>query len=83
MRALPMAILVLGAVLAGAGLVRAAEPDDGSPKDDVVREQLEALDDLEHAETDEDADAAAERFDDANRRDLERRRQAIDRLIEK
>jgi len=49
----------------------------------VVREQLEALDDLEHAETDEDADAAADRFDDANRRDLERRRQAIDRLIEK
>jgi hypothetical protein len=83
MRALPTAILVLGLVLAGVRPGPAAEPADESPKDDLVRDQLEALDELEHAETDEDAAAAEERFDDASRRELEQRRKAIDELIEK
>ena len=83
MRGLLLAVLILGGVVAGPWPAPAAEPDDEPTSDEIVRDQLQALDDLQRAETDEDADAAAERFDDANRRDLERRRQAIDRLIEK
>jgi hypothetical protein len=83
MRGLLLAVLILGGVVAGPWPARAAEPDDEPTSDEIVRDQLQALDDLQRAETDEDADAAAKRFDDAAGHELEKRRTTLDTLIEK
>jgi len=78
-----MVILVLGALVAGPGRVPADEPDDEPTAEEIVRDQVEALHDLEQAETDEEADAAEERFDDAASLELRRRRAVVDDLIER
>jgi hypothetical protein len=78
----PLALLLAG-LLALAGPVRGEdEPPEMSPEE-AMREQFEALYDLHHATTDEEARRAEERFEAASEEDLERRRRAIDRLIER
>jgi hypothetical protein len=77
------AFLALGALVAMPGWAPAAEPDDEPTAHEIVRDQIEALHDLEEAETDEEADAAQKRFDDAAGREVQERQKKIDRLLEK
>ena len=78
-----MVVVALGAVLALPVWAAADEPEDEPTAEEIVREQVEALHDLEQAETDEDADEAQQRFDDASANELRKRRKAIDDLIER
>jgi hypothetical protein len=59
------------------------EMDDRTYRQEITRQQLEALHDLENAETDEEADEAKQRFDDASGLEVQRRRSDIDDLIER
>jgi hypothetical protein len=77
-----MAVVVLGALLAAPGWAPADEPDEEPTAGDIAREQIEALHDLEQAETDEEAEAAQQRFDDASMLEVKRRRAVVDDLIE-
>ena len=76
-------IVVLSLLMTAASRVPAFEPEDDSAGKTEAQQQLEALRDLEHAETDEEAEAARQRFDDASRRELDRRRDSIEQLIER
>lgn len=78
-----VAILVLGGLVTAPSRVPAVEPKDDSALKPVTQQQLEALHDLENAQTDEEAEAARQRFDDASRQELERRRDSIEYLIER
>ena len=78
-----MAILVLVALGALPGRAPADEPDDAPTSKEIVRRQIEALHDLEHAETDEEAEEAKQRFDDASALEVHRRRAEIDDVIER
>lgn len=76
-------VLALGAVLLARGTPRAADGGRVPTPEETLREQLEALDEIEHAATDEEARAAEERFDAASERELQRRRESIEHLIER
>ena len=78
-----MAVVVLGAIVAMPRWVQAEEPEDELTSEEIVREQVEALHDLEQAETDEEADEAQQRFDDASALELRQRRAVVDDLIER
>ena len=82
---LPM--LALGVLMALPRLVPAEEPDEEMDertfRQEITREQIQALHDLENAETDEEADAAEQRFDDASMREVQRRRSTVDDIIDR
>ena len=75
-------MLLLGCLLVLPGRARAEEPDEPVSSREITRRQIEALHDLERAETDEEADEAMQRFDDASALEVRRRRDAVDDLIE-
>jgi hypothetical protein len=82
-----LAILALGvAVAMPRGVL--ADDYDGEEVDDrelqrqINRDQFRALRDYHDAETDEEAEEAEQRFNDASEREVQRRRQKIDDLIE-
>jgi hypothetical protein len=79
----PTSILLLGLALLLPGRARAEEPDEPITSRDISRRQIEALHDLEQAETDEEAEAAMERFDEASMLEVRRRRADVDDLIER
>lgn len=66
-----------------AALAAGAPATEYPTPEETLREQLQALHDLEHAETEEEAREAEERFDAASQQELERRREAIEKLIER
>ena len=73
--------LAVGAALVASCPVLAVDYEP--TREETLREQLEALYDVEHAETDEEALAAERRFDDAAEREIQRRRRSIAALIER
>jgi hypothetical protein len=77
-----MAALMLAALVAVPGRTPAGEPDDEPTSEEIVRRQIEALHDLDQAETDEEAEEAQRRFDAAAALEVKRRREAVDDLIE-
>ena len=82
-----LAILALGIVIAMPRGVPAddydeEEVDDREMQRQINREQLKALRDYHDAETDDEAEEAEQRFNDASEREVERRRQKVDDLIE-
>ena len=58
------------------------EPDERTIRQQITREQIEALHDLDNAETDEEAEEAEDRFNDASDREVQRRRAVVDDLID-
>jgi len=75
-------MLLLGVLLMLPVRATAEEPDEPVGSREITRRQLEALRDLEQAETDEEAEEAMQRFDDASALEVRRRREAVDDLIE-
>jgi hypothetical protein len=82
-----LAILVLGVVVTMPRWAPAEEPDDAPDERtsgrDITRDQIEALHDLENAETDEQAAEAEQRFNDASQREVDRRRDDVEDFIER
>ena len=82
-----LAILALGAVVAMPRGVPAddldeEEVDEREIQRDINREQFRALREYHDAETDEEAEEAEQRFNDASEREVQRRRRNIEDLIE-
>ena len=69
MRSLVLLMVMAVGLLAGSGVARAGEDDadDGDGRNANVRRQMEALHDMESADTDTDYDAAMQRFEDSSR----------------
>jgi hypothetical protein len=59
------------------------EMDERTYRQEITRQQIEALRDLENADTDEEAEAAEQRFNDASKLEEQRRRSDIEDLIDK
>jgi len=82
-----LAILALGALMALPRWAPAEEPDDEMDertyRQEITRQQIDALHDLEAAETDEEAEEAEQRFNDASKLEEQRRRSDIEDLIDK
>ena len=82
-----LAILALGLLVAmprwvAADDVDEEEVDERTMRQQITRDQIEALHDLENADTDEEAEEAEERFNDASDREVQRRRAIVDDVIE-
>jgi len=82
-----LAVLVLGALVALPRSVSAEDPgdevDERTFRREITRQQIEALHDLENAATDEEAEEAEQRFNDASQLEVRRRRADVDDLIDK
>ena len=82
-----LAVLVLGTLVALPRSVSAEEPgdevDERTFRQEITRQQIQALHDLENADTDEEAEEAEQRFNDASQLEVQRRRVEVDDLIDK
>ena len=82
-----LAMLALAVLMALPRWAPAEEPDDEMDdrtyRKEITRQQIEALRDLENADTDEEAEAAEQRFNDASKLEEQRRRSDIEDLIDK
>jgi hypothetical protein len=82
-----LAILVFAVVVTVPRWVPAQqdyEPDDQRTlREQITRDQIEALHDLQNAETEEEAEEAKQRFNEASQLEVDRRRGFVDEVIER
>jgi hypothetical protein len=76
-------LLSLGALLAMPCPVPAGDDQEEPTEDELLDEHMDAVRDYQDAETDEEAGKAQKRFEDAEQRELQLRREKLDRVIER
>ncbi len=78
-----IALVALGALLAMPCPAPAGDSEEEPTEDELLQEHMDALRDYERAETDEEAEKAQKRFDDASERELKQRRERLEHAIER
>ena len=78
-----IALVALGALLAMPCRAPAGDADEEPSEDELLQEHLDALRDYDRAETDEQAEKAQERFEEASKRELQLQRDRLDHAIER
>jgi len=76
-------LVALGALLAMPCPAPAGDPENEPTEDQLLDEHMDALRDYEQAETDDEAEEAQKRFEDASEQELKLRRDRLEHALER